>query len=83
MRQLLYRALKWVLVIIPYIDAEGRQQHYFNLLNPLGWLVIVIVGLFMGLQQWWNFTRFMVADAIKGEREASRLKSASKTAKSA
>ena len=69
MKHIILRLFRGLKIIIPYVDpADDSKQHYFNVLNPLGWIILFIWGLVEGIARWYQFIHFAFADAIRTEK---------------
>jgi hypothetical protein len=69
MKHIILRLFRSLRIIIPYTDpTDDSKQHYFNVLNPLGWIILIIWGFFEGLARWYQFIHFAFADAIRTEK---------------
>lgn len=63
---LLIRLLRSIYVLLPY-ELKGVQQHRFNLLNPLGWIVILIIAIGTGVWSSIKVVYGIVTDALVSE----------------
>jgi hypothetical protein len=49
MEQLIHTLLKWLLIIREYSDGQVTH-HKFNRWNPVGWALLFVIALALGLQ---------------------------------
>lgn len=82
---LIQRLLKKLYIILPY-ELDGVQEHRFNLLNPIGWVLLICVCVYTGVSAIFVTGYTVVRDALIAEANLHKpketpLKEAKKAAK--
>lgn len=74
MKEIVQKLLIITYIISSYKDKDGTLQYAFNLKNPVGWLLLIVVALFTGLWEFfgaaYKVIRDVAGDSIKARKEA-------------
>jgi hypothetical protein len=51
--------MRLLFIVIKYKDSAGKDGYKFNLINPIGWILLVVVcmleGLISGIKSGWKY----------------------------
>lgn len=68
MKSLIHKLLKFTWTIREYKDKEEKLQWHFNMLNPIGWVLLLtcaaVVGTFEGLHVMYRMVKDTVQDSL-------------------
>lgn len=69
MKVLIIRLLRTLKIILPY----GDNHYRFNLLNPFGYVVLIIVAIISSVYDAIKFIYMTLAEAIKVEKDLASI----------